>query len=289
MKDEKRLGILTHNDLDGMGCYILLKRCLKIHDFIFSKNHEIIKNLNKLRSKGCNELIITDLSLTQNEIDLADKLFDKVIWIDHHLTSYDVTAPFKSIINNKASGTLLTLYYLNKKGIHFNKGMKTLVKYINDYDLWEHKYKESLLLNNILYDGPLMEFYDEFKNGIGDFEDHNNEKRKRAEEIQEQKEDTISKFETYDIEGILKVVIADSYISDISLYYKDFDNFVILQKDYKLSIRSKNDMSEFYKLMKDKGFAGGGHKNAGGAKVNNDEEFMEFVELFYNFMKEFYN
>ncbi|MBC7196849.1 MAG: phosphoesterase, partial [Deferribacterales bacterium] len=76
---------VTHNDLDGAGCAVLIKKYLDVADTVYLNYDEIdnylIKNYNNF-----NKIIITDLSPT---IETAKFLtnYVELFFIDHHKTS----------------------------------------------------------------------------------------------------------------------------------------------------------------------------------------------------------
>lgn len=154
-----------HCDMDGEGA----ARCVALYTNNFNKNNYISVNYNnsipEAKLVDDNDTVfIVDYSFTQNTVhnlfEIADKA-KEVYWIDHHKSSFDDFPLFNKELNNYKN----IIFTLNDKEsgakIAFNKLIlpnaleetddlrlfNKLINYIDDYDRWIHKYKESLLLN----------------------------------------------------------------------------------------------------------------------------------------------
>lgn len=282
--NDENFGLLTHADLDGVGCYILIK------DFLNDKliwvcptgYKSIEKNIKKI-SKKTKNILLTDLCLDQKYIDSIDKIFDNKFMIDHHQSSFERNIPFKSKINIEASGTLLTLHWLMKQGYKPSNDMKRFVKYVNDFDLWIHNHYESRILNNIYWELNFFDFYDEFKNGIGNnFKE--SEIYKIGLSIEEKKKNVILAADNWNINDKFRIVVIDKYISDVQFHYNE--PYIIIVQDKKLSFRSTESLIDFYIELSNNGYECGGHKFAGGVVYNSDEDLFEIIELVVNFFEE---
>ncbi|MBR1987543.1 MAG: hypothetical protein IKA36_00740 [Clostridia bacterium] len=96
MNDDLFVGNLTHNDVDGDGCYQVLKRYFK-HGPTVYKNINYNTDLSGVLIRHIIEsseiLFITDLSLSEDQIRFIMEEREKckqmgpVIWIDHHKSS----------------------------------------------------------------------------------------------------------------------------------------------------------------------------------------------------------
>ena len=138
------------------------------------------------------------------------------------------------------------------------------------------RYDNAMLLNNIFWK---LNFWG-FSKAFNSFS-WTDELYKKAKKIEVDKVNEIQGMENYEIEGLIRVVIGNKYISDISLHFPE-DNFIIVPSETKYSIRSTQDLTDFYALLNEKGINAGGHDNAGG--VDNVELYV-LVELFYNYLK----
>ncbi len=288
--------LLTHYDLDGVGCALLLEKVAQdqILNMTPTGYNSIEKNVKKFNNNK--NLIITDFSPHQNIIDILNEKFENVIIIDHHLSSLEVDFPkhWKTYINMKASGTKLLYLYLKKLGYNL-EGTKQFVECVNDYDyvMWENidhfndekqRWMNAIYLNNIFWNLKFFPFNQKFKN----FSWTPN-LWKKAKDLQNIKEREISEFDNYLIDDFLRIVMAKNYISDISLFYTNEKHFVIMRNKNEMSFRSKFNLKSFYTQLNDIGIPAGGHKNAGGVNLKNTDyagKEMEVIELFYNFLKE---
>ena len=280
-------GVLTHHDLDGAGCAMLLKHCLygqiiKIQTTGYSK---IDKNSLKIKSEN---IFITDISLNQEQIDFINENFTNIILIDHHESSLQQTYPEHWDVNlsMKYCGTLLTYMYLKHKGYkEILTGCEEFVKSVNDFDLWILDRKDSIPLNDIFWILKFFPFMSNFQNFSWSPENW-----KKAKEFQAVKRAEIASFDNYLIEDVLRVVVCNKHISDISLFYTKEDYHVIIRNKGCLSFRSqKVELVEFYNKLNEFGISGGGHKLAGGCELKGTEyegDEMFVIEQFYNFIKD---
>ena len=270
--------VLTHFDLDGAGGPLLLRHCVndqitKVYPCGYGK---ILSWLQKNYGKN---LFISDLSLSQEEIETADMNFANVIWADHHETSQGLDYPehWKIMITMKCSATKIIYLWLKHIGYDVECA-KSFVDNVDDYDMWIHKIPSSMMLNNIFWELSFWKFTDAFRKFT-----FNKDLWKKAKELQEEKLIEIASYENYCIEDTLRVVIGKKYVSDIKLFYPNEEHIIILTGKSKMSIRSSLDLSNFYKELEKIGIKAGGHKNAGG--VDFKGEPMVVIELFYDFIK----
>jgi oligoribonuclease NrnB/cAMP/cGMP phosphodiesterase (DHH superfamily) len=280
-----QFGVLTHHDLDGAGSAMMFRDVFhkQVATIKSCGYHKIIPVSSKFK---CKNLVITDISLNQEQIDHIDSIMDEVVWIDHHESSLAFKTPdhWKVMINMKACGTKLSYLYLKHLGAMFTNDCADFVEIVNDFDMWILKIPESKLMNNLFWDMNFFGFINTFQN----FE-ISEKMLQKAQALQDVKDAEIAEFSNYVIEGILRVVVADDHISDISLFYTNEKNFVIIRNGGCMSLRSEHDMQPFFEEINKQGITGGGHKHAGGCELKgtpheNDEMFL--IEMFYNWLKE---
>lgn len=270
--------IITHFDVDGAGGPLLIEHCYgkqvtKVYPCGYSK-------LDAALSKKKHNVFISDLSLTQEQIDLANKNFDRVIWFDHHEMSLNLNYPEHWIvyIRTEACATKLIYLWLIFHGVDLSFA-KAFVDDVNDYDMWIHKSKSSIYLNNIFWDLMFWKFSKAFSKFKWD-----PLLWVRAKELQEEKLKEIATYETFELEGKLRVTFAKKHISDITLFYPKEKNHLIFRKNNAVSIRSETDLTKFYKQLNEKGIITGGHKLSGG--IQWDDDPIKLAELFYNFIED---
>lgn len=105
-----------------------------------------------------NEIVyIVDFSFDPDDMIKLLNITTDVIWIDHHATAINKYKDFKTNIkgvrNTNHSGCMLTWWYL-KFGCHkYNlkdymlKDAPKITKLVDDWDMWEFKYKETRAFN----------------------------------------------------------------------------------------------------------------------------------------------
>ncbi len=113
--------ILTHADLDGAASYIVLKEHFKgqVTQFKVTGYPRISENLTKL-SFFAHNLIITDLSLTPEDLDIAESLFEKIYIIDHHVATAENIKNRKKVtstFSTKYCGAVLAYSVARKYGL----------------------------------------------------------------------------------------------------------------------------------------------------------------------------
>ncbi len=275
--NDENFFVLTHFDLDGSGGPLLLRHCFgeQIAKVIPTGYGKITGIIKKNSTKN---IFITDINLTQEQIDLTNELYENVYLFDHHETSIGLKYPkhWKVFLNTKACATKLIYLWLEHNGFDLSSA-KSFVNTVNEYDIWIDPAGNCKYLNNIFWNLSFWKFSKAFKNFTWD-----KELWKKAKELEKIKVKEILEMENYEIENLIRVVIGNKYVSDITLHYPE-NNFIIISKDDKISIRSNKNLLPFYDQLKELNIAVGGHKFAGGITHN---EPMEIIELFYNFLKE---
>ncbi|MCA1927962.1 MAG: phosphoesterase, partial [Calditerrivibrio sp.] len=76
---------VTHNDLDGVGCAILVKKC---YDFVetFYLNYDEVDNFIQNNYNKYDQIIITDISPSEEIFNFLENHIE-IVFIDHHKTS----------------------------------------------------------------------------------------------------------------------------------------------------------------------------------------------------------
>jgi len=147
-----KVTVLYHRDNDGFGAaYAIYKAGLDVIKYISVQYYEDVPKI-----PGTTEtLIIVDFSYPKEALlKLAQKYY--VIVIDHHKTSYD------ELVKNRVSeldiNSLHIVFDLEKSGAvitweYFNpdKDVPTILKYVQDYDLWQHELPGTHFVNNHIF------------------------------------------------------------------------------------------------------------------------------------------
>lgn len=261
---------ITHNDLDGAGCGIIVKNIYNNADIIHLDYKEVDDYILKNYS-NYNEIIITDVSPKKDTIEmLSNKV--KLLVIDHHKTSTHLLNKDYAIIDINKCATLLTYEWaltIDKKVEIYEQ----FVKLVNDYDLWKNEFTKSRDLNILFTTMGLNKFTERFLNNSSvNFDDCEelliNVER---EKLNTAFEEALVNHHIYEDRWNNKfcLTFTEHYNSEIGdfLLHKLNVNYVLMinAKKNKVSLRSKEsfDVSEI--ALK---FGGGGHKNAAGFTLN---------------------
>lgn len=259
MDTNKSIISLSHNDLDGIGCQVVLRwQYTNVYYKTISYNRiydtlvELDNNLDYDRTKS--QIFISDLSLKPNEILLLKTICEKnpdvkIILADHHIRTSDIIELYKSFPKNfidlhteQQCSAMILFYYF---GINNNK-IRELIENINSYDLWlvdRPNFIDSLILNEIYESMSHQDFF----NSIGFY---GNVK----EDISRKMEKTKSKIQSFQ-DGISqnnyiyyndKIVVAhiDRYKS-ILQYYLDRPISVIISSNFNFSVRLSNILKDY--------------------------------------------
>lgn len=283
--------LVTHYDLDGAVCAILLKSFipdLKVNSCGYNNLNDILDEFVFTNKKS----IITDLSLDKHHFNNLFLSNNNILYIDHHKTSLEYkdksNDKVKIYINDKFCAAANILKYFKDKH-KFSESYKTLAYLTNDFDLWQLKEIESQILNYIFWERKFNAFCNMFKNGYDAsivnsfrplFDKHQIEIDKYLKSCNQQ---TI----THNSKKIL-FIYASKYISDISLKIPDYDYYFIISNLHKISIRSKDqDLTTFIEKAQNKNFVNnaGCHELAGGITLNQNENEEELIDQYYELLE----
>ncbi|WP_050614533.1 DHH family phosphoesterase [Bacillus testis] len=295
--------LLTHTDLDGVGCGILAKLAfdqkVKVrYNSIASLNHEIeffLENGSKDTF-----LFITDLSPnTENEAKL-NEFYSKngnVQLIDHHKTAlhlndyewgYVLTEDDQGQL---ASATSLFFHYLVDRGLlAATDAIAEFVEMVRQYDTWEWEKngnRQAHQLNSLFFLVSIDEFEEMMIRRLQtsdhfDFDDFEKKLLRMEEEkieryIRRKKRELVQK----EIEGRLAgVVFAESYHSELGnelgKEYEQLDYIAIVNiGGKKIAFRTIHDYMDVSAVAGQ--FGGGGHEKASGCSLSADAYHL-FVE-----------
>jgi hypothetical protein len=287
----RRLGLMTHWDLDGVGCLILLNHVFKFEHIQPTSYKKVDENIDKISMQADN-LFLTDISLEQEQADNISTCFNKAFVIDHHETTKLVKFPkmIKSIVDMRYSATGLVYKWMTKKlNYKFSDSVKELAKYVNDYDLFTLKHENSLIANEIFWSAgsdSFWNFFDRFKDGWlptgTDMKTGREKLQAKLDEIE-----SVPK----EIFGKLLVIASDKQINEVQFVYPEFDVYLIITEHDKASLRAKVNLLPFIEHLKTDFLLGneiastGGHKHACGVTFKEGTNIMEskFIEDLFNF------
>lgn len=268
---------VSHNDLDGVGCQILLGGVFKNIEYMNCSYYSIDKDLLAINGDDYDVVFVTDISPKVSEV--LDG-FNNLILIDHHQTAENVPEK-RRFVNKKYSATYLTKHFLEKM---YGEGKLSrytkLVKLINDYDLWELKYKGSTAMNDLFSMYNAEKFRERFRHG--DITLRPNEKS-YLKSVKEKFDRMYDELEVMEFEEAnVCFFVSDIFVNEFShrLMKEEGYDFVMFNtlKNYKISIRSSMEDFNFGLYLKDLGI-GGGHKQSAGVDVASEEEMNKTVDF----------
>ncbi|WP_068674861.1 DHH family phosphoesterase [Oceanobacillus sp. Castelsardo] len=294
--------LLSHNDLDGVGCGILAKLAFGNHVRV---RYNSVGSLNRevewfLENEKDTFLFITDLSVNEkNEIRLEEYYKDggKLQLIDHHQTAlsfndYDwghvIVEDEEERLTSATS--LFYEYLLNHEFLESSKAVEEFVELVRQYDTWEwekNSNEKAQRLNSLFFLVSIEEFeevmiqrlqsndhffFDEFEEKILNMEENKIERyiRKKRRELVQKKVGEL----------YAGVVFAESYHSELGNQlgkeYPHLDYIAILNiGGRRMGFRTIHDHIDVSEVAVR--FDGGGHAKAAGCTMN-DLAFRLFVE-----------
>lgn len=263
MDTNKSIISLSHNDLDGVGCQVVLRWQFGDVYFKSISYSKIIETFNDLDStlsydRSKTQVIISDLALKDDEIELLKSICIKYpdvkfIIADHHLRSLSAVKMYETFPNNfidlhnenRCSAMILFYYY----GIN-NIKIRDFIHLVNVYDLWidnDSKFEEALLINEI-YESML---HSDFFAGIGMYgnlkDDITRKTDKTLQKIQSIR-DSIDNNEMIFVDDKLFIAQIDRYKSIVQYYLKR-DISIIISSNFNFSIRLSNGLKD-YELLR---------------------------------------
>lgn len=265
---------ITHNDLDGMGCAVLLEKVFGEEILIFPVDYkEIDRTIDLVFGQANPEdrVFITDISLNE---DLAEKCDTRgnIQHIDHHKSSKKISDKYPWSFTDISHCATYHLFNIISKYAYLDD-YKPFVELVNNYDTWgggEGPTEEAKDLNRYLYSVGEETFVKRFVKSPSLKMNETEtaiimvDKIREAKYIEEAIESAVMCQDPQGYDFVF--VAAEQYISSLghALLQRCEDNvdYVVMYsaKSNKISLRSKNiDVSEIAKQC-----GGGGHKNAAG-------------------------
>lgn len=285
--------LITHTDLDGVGCEILGKIAFKDNVDVSRCNYNDINELvlkTILEHENYEKIIITDISVNEIVANRLNYISNKVKLLDHHpsalfLNDYSFATVEEICDKGKTCGTQLLYDYLGNS-------LKTdrlnyFVENVRRYDTWEwkDKYQDETpkRINDLLYIMGKDKFVDlvinKIKNNEDLFDDTVNMILElRQNEINEYIKNKDKLLITHNILGYKAgVVFADNFISELgnklSEMHPELD-FIAMINQETISYRTVKEDINLTEIAKH--FGGGGHPKASGSQINK-EHINKFI------------
>lgn len=156
--------LVTHNDLDGVGCAIVYNKCFPGSFTKFSDYAEIEELIKQLIDGSDIPIMLSDLSIKSEE--LCEKINKRGSFemIDHHPTSKWIAEKYTwALVDTKKSATML-MYEVMATRFEI-VDLLPLVKLIDNYDMWgggKGPSKDALNINRLLGVYGVARFFGKF-------------------------------------------------------------------------------------------------------------------------------
>lgn len=308
---------LSHTDLDGVGCNIIISNVFKNVTYFntsYGKIQEYLEILdNSIQNEQC-AVFITDLMFKGEDytslIDLCNRKPNaKFFYLDHHHYDFELNglSNLKIIHDESKCGTMLTWDFLKNK-IHKEsfEYLENLVQKINAFDLYltesEH-FKAGFILNELFWSYKLKPFFIKFKDKkptLLSIQD-----KKNFKNIVDEKNELFEKAEKngsiFKVDDLISLTFFDRYFS---FYQRElnFKMYINIFSFGSASIRISNEIlpekaeeirSQMLEFLDSNKWSSshGGHIYAWGITLkSNEPEFMldfakEFITISNNILR----
>lgn len=265
IKKDSRILNITHKDLDGIGCSIVLGNSFDKNKIEYRsvKYNEIDQVLRATTFDNYDFVILTDISPSTHEL-LEN---EKIILLDHHDTALEYHNPEKrrAVIPGECGTILVKKFCESVLKVNLSY-LNDLIFLINDYDMWNHTDPRSKQLNEMYYKYWDRKFMVRFFQGVVDF---TAEEQKFLREREIFFNNLWENLEVYPLENINGAFIQSiDRINDLcdKLLTEEGYDFIFCrnQKSGMVAVRSKKSTNiHVGNILKDLG-VGGGHANAAG-------------------------
>lgn len=264
---------ISHNDLDGLGCGVLIKKFMPGNIKTAYLGYDDIDRYIEENYHYYDRIIITDVSPQYGTVEMLAGEKDVLI-IDHHASS-DALKDFHFTHHDITKcATMLTYEYLLQKGFKAEE-YEEFARCINDVDMWFLKREDSLKMSVLFNLMGITRMEERFlSTPYTTFTDT----EKLMITLEEERRDNYIKKAMRNIETIkdkdgltVTVVFAESYASELGNYIisEDISDYVMLinAQSKKVSLRSRKDVDIRHIAERN---GGGGHKNAAAFSIRNE-------------------
>ncbi len=264
---------ISHNDLDGLGCGVLIKKFMHGNIKTVYLGYDDIDQYIEDNYHYYDRIIITDVSPQYGTVEMLAGEKDVLI-IDHHASSDSLKDFHFTHHDITKCATMLTYEYLLQEGFKAEE-YEEFARCINDIDMWFLKREDSLKMSVLFNLMGITRMEERFlSTPYTTFTDT----EKLLITLEEERRDNYIKKAMRNIETIkdkegltFTVVFAESYASELGNYIisEDISDYVILvnAQSKKISLRSRKDIDIRHIAERN---GGGGHKNAATFSIKNE-------------------
>jgi len=289
INNEKKLIISHISDIDGMGSVVLGFLAFKKIDYCLIEIKEQTEMLEFIKNSNYEQIYICDLGLEDKIGDEINGLNKNILLFDHHksnmyVSKYDWATVEVTLNNRLTSGTELFYDYLVKEELlKPNQATTEFVELIRSFDTWDWNRTNNTRANDLTSLFTMLgttEFINYFVTNLPILEsfeysqEHQfliNLREKEINELKQVCNQSVIKIMFEDL--IAGVVFCDRHSSNIGNYLCqnqeiDFAMIVNLLEN-RVSLRSEGEIDVGVIAKK---YGGGGHKNAAGFSLTNNDK-----------------
>ena len=273
---------ITHNDLDGLGCGVLIKKFLPGQITTAYLGYDDIASFIEENFHKYDKIIITDVSPSYKMVEMLAGETDVVI-IDHHASTEKLKKFSFTVHDTSVCATLLTFYWLQKQSYDVEP-YREFALCVNDVDLWLLKRSDSLQMSVLFNLLGIDRMEKRFMNTPYTRFTETEELLIILEE--ERREGYINRamrniYTNKDKRGyVFCAVFAESYASELGnrIIREGTADYVVLinAQSKRVSMRSRKEI-DICCIAEANG--GGGHKNAAGFSIKNENFDLETILL----------
>lgn len=306
----KKFKLITHTDLDGIGCYIVARYQLLLTpeeiDVSFTANDKVDDIVNEVLDNidNYNCVFITDLSVNENTALRISEMYNDgilhddrfVVLIDHHLTAtwlddfdkkndWTTVKVDETIIDgnvHKVCGTYLLYEYLEAMTDikETNKSFLEFVELVRQYDTWEWDLNNNIKpkqLNDLFKIKNRFEFIEDILSNIYKGLPLLSEADQLVINVRQKDEDKYIRIKSkqlmpYKLDDLsLGVVFADNYLSILgSKLNKLYPQYDAIVMLTGTTVSIRTIYDHVDVSKIAKRFNGGGHKAAAGYHIKEE-------------------
>lgn len=274
LSSKMRVLSISHWDLDGCGCQIVLANYFDNITFRSCTFNNIDTALLHTPYDQYDVVFVTDIYPKSEESIVCP---EKTVILDHHDSAQHLHDPAKNrLVDNSHCATHLVKRYIETKTKRNLTYLKSLVYLINDYDCWIHNNPKSRMLNELYGRYRENRFRKRFMQGHTRFTTE--EITFIQQRIREFRQEW-DKLELFDLpvsNGCL--FVSSEFINDLGdrlLREEGYKLiFMINPKSHHISVRHKIEGLHIGHLLQDLQI-GGGHENAGGISDTGEDTWQD--------------
>jgi len=291
--------LITHNDLDGIGCAVVVKHVYDTVKVTFAGYESFSKKLDVVLKSKPDLLIISDIGIQTEDLEKIIKSGIKWEWVDHHVTSIDkILNEYKaSIYVNTgfcATKNMFNWYFTGENKDNKVIKLRRFCDAVDAWDCWklqsEHR-SHGEFLNRLTYMHTDDELVNVFLNNLEPWNDeilavmaHTAEKiNKRSVNKMLQNYENQKVF-TDPNGNLYRIIISTDNISECGNAalekWPDLKYVVLINKtNGGVSFRCKKDF-DVSKLASV--FGGGGHAQSSGCVLSNEDTVEHYLSEYIN-------